>query len=73
VSNSGGFSDSLIRRDWRYSPTSSGFNECSCMQAVNHERHVEGKVFTIGGGYQITTTHFHTSNHNTILSVRFPF
>jgi hypothetical protein len=29
--------------------------------------------FTIGGGYQIATTHFHTSNHNAILSVRFPF
>jgi len=29
--------------------------------------------FTIGGGYQIATTHFHTNNHNAILSVRFPF
>jgi len=29
--------------------------------------------FTIGGGYQIASTHFHTSNHNGILSVRFPF
>ena len=29
--------------------------------------------FTIGGGYQIATTHFHTTNHNGILSVRFPF
>ena len=29
--------------------------------------------FTIGGGYQIATTHFHTSNHNAILSIRFPF
>jgi hypothetical protein len=29
--------------------------------------------FTIGGGYQIATTHFHTTNHNSILSVRFPF
>jgi hypothetical protein len=29
--------------------------------------------FTIGGEYQIATTHFHTSNHNAILSVRFPF
>ena len=29
--------------------------------------------FTIGGGYQIATTHFHTSNHNGILSIRFPF
>jgi hypothetical protein len=28
---------------------------------------------TIGGGYQIATTHFHTNNHNAILSVRFPF
>jgi hypothetical protein len=29
--------------------------------------------FTLGGGYQIATTRFHTSNHNAILSVRFPF
>jgi hypothetical protein len=29
--------------------------------------------FTIGGGYQIATTHFHTNNHNAILSVRLPF
>jgi hypothetical protein len=29
--------------------------------------------FTIGGGYQIATTRFHTSNHNAILSIRFPF
>jgi len=29
--------------------------------------------FTFGGGFQIATTHFHTSNHNGILSVRFPF
>jgi hypothetical protein len=29
--------------------------------------------FTIGSGYQIATTHFHTTNHNAILSVRFPF
>lgn len=29
--------------------------------------------FSIGGGYQIATTHFHTTNHNAILSVRFPF
>jgi hypothetical protein len=28
---------------------------------------------TAGGGYQIATTHFHTSNHNGILSIRFPF
>lgn len=29
--------------------------------------------FTIGGGYQIATTRFHTSNHNAILSIRLPF
>lgn len=29
--------------------------------------------FTIGGGFQIATTRFHTSNHNAILSIRFPF
>ncbi len=29
--------------------------------------------FTLGGGYQIATTRFHISNHNAILSVRFPF
>jgi hypothetical protein len=29
--------------------------------------------FTFGGGYQIATTRFHTSNHNAILSIRFPF
>ena len=28
---------------------------------------------SIGTGVQIATTHFHTSNHNWILSVRFPF
>lgn len=28
---------------------------------------------TFGGGYQIATTHFHTTNHNAILSIRFPF
>ena len=28
---------------------------------------------TFGGGVQIATTHFHTSNHNGIFSVRFPF
>ena len=28
---------------------------------------------SIGGGYQIATTHFHTTNHNAILSIRFPF
>jgi hypothetical protein len=33
-----------------------------------------GRVgFTVGAGYQIAITHFHTSNHNAILSVRFPF
>jgi hypothetical protein len=33
-----------------------------------------GRVgFTVGGGYQIATTHFHTTNHNAILSIRFPF
>ena len=36
--------------------------------------HFLGRVgFTVGGGYQIATTHFHTSNHNAILSIRFPF
>ena len=29
--------------------------------------------FSIGGGYQIATTHFHATNHNAILSIRFPF
>jgi hypothetical protein len=29
--------------------------------------------FTISGGYQIATTQFQTTNHNGILSVRFPF
>jgi hypothetical protein len=29
--------------------------------------------FSIGAGYQIATTHFHTTNHNAIFSVRFPF
>lgn len=29
--------------------------------------------FTLGGGYQIATTRFHATNHNGILSVRFPF
>ena len=28
---------------------------------------------TVGGGYQIATTRFHTTNHNAILSIRFPF
>jgi len=30
-------------------------------------------AFTVGGGFQIATTHFHTNNHNGIFSVRFPF
>jgi hypothetical protein len=29
--------------------------------------------FAIGGGIQIATTHFHTYNHNSLLTVRFPF
>jgi hypothetical protein len=29
--------------------------------------------FAVGGGIQIATTHFHTFNHNTLLTVRFPF
>lgn len=33
-----------------------------------------GRVgFTLGGGYQIATTQFHTTNHSAILTVRFPF
>jgi hypothetical protein len=28
---------------------------------------------SIGGGFQIATTHFHSNNHNGILTVRFPF
>jgi len=33
-----------------------------------------GRVgFTVGGGFQIATTHFHANNHNGILSIRFPF
>ena len=36
--------------------------------------HLIGRVgFTIGGGFQIATTRFHTSNHDGILSIRFPF
>lgn len=36
--------------------------------------HLWGRVgLTFGGGFQIAATHFHTSNHNGILSVRFPF
>ena len=30
-------------------------------------------ALTFGGGFQIATTRFHTTNHNGILSVRFPF
>jgi hypothetical protein len=29
--------------------------------------------FTVGEGFQIATTHFNTSNHNAVLSARFPF
>jgi hypothetical protein len=33
-----------------------------------------GRVgFTVGGGFQIATTRVHSTNHNGILSVRFPF
>ncbi len=33
-----------------------------------------GRVgFTVGAGCQIATTQFHTTNHNAILSIRFPF
>ncbi len=28
---------------------------------------------TVGGGVQIAATHFHTNNHNSIFSLRFPF
>jgi hypothetical protein len=36
--------------------------------------HLSGRVhFTVGGGYQIATTHFHTTNHNAILAIRFSF
>jgi len=36
--------------------------------------HLGGRLkFAIGGGFQIATTHFHSNNHNGILSVRFPF
>jgi len=36
--------------------------------------HLWGRVgFTAGGGFQIATTHFHTTNHNGILTIRFPF
>jgi hypothetical protein len=30
-------------------------------------------ALTVGGGFQIATTHFHTNNHNGIFSIRFPF
>ncbi len=29
--------------------------------------------FAVGGGIQIAATHFHTYNHNAVLTVRFPF
>ncbi len=29
--------------------------------------------FTVGGGYQVAATRFHLTNHNAILSLRFPF
>jgi hypothetical protein len=33
-----------------------------------------GRVgLTFGAGFQIATTHFHTTNHNAIVSVRVPF
>jgi len=33
-----------------------------------------GRVgFAIGGGIQIAVTHFHTFNHNRVLTLRFPF
>jgi hypothetical protein len=36
--------------------------------------HLSNRVgFTIGGGYQIATTHCHTNNHNAIWSIRLPF
>lgn len=36
--------------------------------------HLAGRVgFVVGGGYQIATTQFHTTNHNAILTIRFPF
>lgn len=30
-------------------------------------------ALSAGGGFQIASTHFHTNNHNAILTVRFPF
>lgn len=36
--------------------------------------HLTGRLgLTFGGGFQIATTRFHTTNHNGILSVRLPF
>lgn len=36
--------------------------------------HLIGRMrLSFGGGYQVATTHFHTNNHNAILTVRFPF
>jgi|SRR5579859_1001573 len=36
--------------------------------------HLVGRAgLTLGAGFQTATTHFHTTNHNVILSVRFPF
>lgn len=33
-----------------------------------------GRVgLSMGGGFQIATTHFHTTNHNGIFTIRFPF
>jgi Putative MetA-pathway of phenol degradation len=36
--------------------------------------HLGGRLgFAVGGGIQIAVTHFHTFNHNIVLTVRFPF
>jgi len=36
--------------------------------------HVSKRLgLSVGGGYQIATTRFHLTNHNAILSIRFPF
>ncbi len=36
--------------------------------------HIAKRIgLTFGGGFQIAVTHFHSSNHNGILSIRFPF
>jgi hypothetical protein len=36
--------------------------------------HLGGRIgFTVGAGFQIAATHFHTTNHNGTLSIRFPF